>query len=134
MGATLRTELRDTCDAALDTLGFRPTLETSGPVESAVPDDIVPELIAVLREALSNVARHAQARSARVSVRVSGQEVILQVEDDGVGIDPALARGGVVNMGERASDLGGAFEAGPRPPSAARRRRANRARGGTSTA
>jgi signal transduction histidine kinase len=115
VGATLRTELRDTCDAALDTLGFRPTLETSGPVESAVPDDIVPELIAVLREALSNVARHAQANAVRVSVRVAGQEVILQVEDDGLGIGTSLARGGVVNMGERASDLGGSFEAGPRP-------------------
>jgi signal transduction histidine kinase len=115
VGATLRTELRDTCDAALDTLGFRPTLETSGPVESAVPDDIVPELIAVLREALSNVARHARASSVRVSVRVADRQVILQVEDDGVGVDPALARGGVVNMGERAGDLGGAFEIGPRP-------------------
>jgi signal transduction histidine kinase len=114
VGATLRTELRDTCDAALETLGFRPLLETTGPVESAVPDDIVPELVAVLREALANVARHAQARSVRVSVRVAAQEVILQVEDDGVGIDPSLARGGVVNMGERASDLGGAFEAVPR--------------------
>jgi signal transduction histidine kinase len=112
--ATLRTELRDTCDAALDTLGFRPTLETTGPVESAVPDDIVPELIAVLREALSNVARHAQARSVRVSVRVADQHVILQVEDDGVGADPALARSGLVNMGERAGDLGGEFEIGPR--------------------
>ncbi|GIE78351.1 histidine kinase [Actinoplanes philippinensis] len=115
VGATLRTELRDTCDAALDTLGFRPLLETSGPVESAVPDDIVPELIAVLREALSNVARHAQARSVRVSVRVADRQVILQVEDDGVGVDPSLARGGVVNMGERAQDLGGEFEIGPRP-------------------
>jgi signal transduction histidine kinase len=112
--ATLRTELRDTCDAALDTLGFRPTLETSGPVESAVPDDIVPELIAVLREALSNVARHARARNVRVSVRIADHQVVLQVEDDGVGTDPGLARGGLVNMGERASDLGGDFEIGPR--------------------
>jgi signal transduction histidine kinase len=114
VGATLRTELRDTCDAALDTLGFRPTLETSGPVESAVPDDIVPELIAVLREALSNVARHAQARSVRVSVRIADRQVVLLVEDDGVGTDPGLARGGLVNMGERAGDLGGEFEIGPR--------------------
>ncbi|SDT44084.1 GAF domain-containing sensor histidine kinase [Actinoplanes derwentensis] len=114
VGATLRTELRDTCDAALDTLGFRPTLETTGPVESAVPDDIVPELMAVLREALSNVARHARASSVRVSVRVADRQLVLQVEDDGVGIDPALARGGVVNMGERAHDLGGGFEIGPR--------------------
>nr|WP_111653726.1 GAF domain-containing sensor histidine kinase [Actinoplanes lutulentus] len=114
IGATFRNELRDTVDDAAATLGFRPDLETSGPVESAVPDDIVPELTAVLREALSNVARHAHATDVRVSVRVAGGELILMVEDNGTGMDPALARGGVVNMAERAGDLGGTFEAGPR--------------------
>ena len=115
VGATLRTELRDAVDAASETLGFRPSLDVSGPVDSAVPDDIIPELMAVLREALSNAARHAQARAVRVSVRAAGGEVILQIEDDGVGIDPSLARGGLVNMGERAHDLGGTFEVGPGP-------------------
>jgi signal transduction histidine kinase len=115
VGATLRTELRDAADAAAETLGFRPSLDVSGPVDSAVPDDIIPELLAVLREALSNAARHAQARAVRVSVRAAGGEVILQVEDDGIGIDPNLARGGLVNMGERAHDLGGTFEVEPGP-------------------
>ncbi len=115
VGATLRTELRDTVEAAAETLGFRPTLDVSGPVDSAVPDDIIPELLAVLREALSNAARHAQARAIRVSVRAAGDEAILQVEDDGVGFDPNLARGGIVNMGGRANDLGGSFEVGPGP-------------------
>jgi signal transduction histidine kinase len=113
VGATVRTEVRDAVDAATETLGFRPTLDVSGPVDSAVPDDIVPELLAVLREALSNAARHAQATAVRVSVRAADREVVLRVEDDGVGMDPALARGGVVNMGERAFDLGGTFEIGP---------------------
>jgi signal transduction histidine kinase len=48
-----------------------------------------------------------------VTVRVGDGEVLLSVEDDGVGTDPAMARGGVVNMGERAHDLGGTFELGP---------------------
>ena len=111
--ATLRTELGEAVDAAAGTLGFRPTLDVSGPVDSAVPADIVPELMAVLREALSNVARHAQARTVRVSVGATGDEVVLRVEDDGVGIDPSLARGGLITMGERAHDLGGTFEVGP---------------------
>jgi signal transduction histidine kinase len=115
VGVTLRTELRDAVDTAAEMLGFRPTLDVSGPVDSAVPDDIVPELLAVLREALSNAARHAQARAVRVSVRAAGDEAILQVEDDGVGFDACLARGGIVNMGERARDLGGSFEVGPGP-------------------
>jgi two-component system, NarL family, sensor histidine kinase DevS len=113
VGATLRTELRDAPEAAADALGFRPTVDVSGPVDSAVPSDIVPELLAVLREALANVARHAAASAVRISVRAADGQVVLRVEDDGVGIDPALARGGVVNMGERAHDLGGTFEIGP---------------------
>ncbi|GAA3962331.1 GAF domain-containing sensor histidine kinase [Actinoplanes auranticolor] len=107
VGSSLRAELRDAVEAATASLGFRPTLDVSGPVDSAVPDDVVPELLAVLREALSNVARHAQASTARVSVRAADGEVIIQIEDNGVGADPALARGGLVNMGERAGDLGG---------------------------
>jgi signal transduction histidine kinase len=113
VGHSLRTELRDAVEAATATLGFRPTLDVSGPVDSAVPDDVVPELLAVLREALSNVARHAQAGTARVSVRAAGGEVILQIEDNGVGTDPALARGGLVNMSERAADLGGSCTVSP---------------------
>jgi signal transduction histidine kinase len=112
---SLRAAVREAADAAAESLGFRPTLDTAGPVDSAVPDDIVPELLAVLREALSNVARHAHATSARVSVRATGAEVVLLVEDDGIGLDPDRARGGIVNMGERAHDLGGAFEIGTRP-------------------
>jgi signal transduction histidine kinase len=113
VGSSLRTELRDAVEAATAALGFRPTLDVSGPVDSAVPDDVVPELLAVLREALSNVARHAQAGTARVSVRAADGEVILQIEDNGVGTDPALARGGLVNMGERAGDLGGSCAVTP---------------------
>jgi signal transduction histidine kinase len=113
VGTSLRTELRDAIDAAAEMLGFRPVLDVSGPVDSAVPDDIAPEILAVVREALSNIARHAEATTARVSVRVADRCVILTVEDDGVGIDPARARGGLVNMGERAHDLGGSFQVGP---------------------
>ncbi|KUL33368.1 ATPase [Actinoplanes awajinensis subsp. mycoplanecinus] len=115
IGPSLRGELWQAVDAAETTLGFRPDLETSGPVDSAVPDDVVPELLAVLQEAFANVARHARAQNVRVSVRVADGSLHLQVRDDGVGIDPSLARGGVVNMGERARDLGGAFEVGPAP-------------------
>ncbi|MFF5289465.1 GAF domain-containing sensor histidine kinase [Paractinoplanes globisporus] len=114
-GPSLRGELHDAVDAAATALGFRPVLDTVGPVDSAIPDDMVPELMAVLREALSNIARHAHAAGARVTVRVTSAEVVLLVEDDGVGADPGRARGGVVNMAERAHDLGGTFELGTGP-------------------
>ncbi|MFC7530070.1 GAF domain-containing protein [Actinoplanes sp. GCM10030250] len=115
IGPSLRAELGEAVEAAVQGLGFRPVLDTSGPVDSAIPDDVKPEIVAVAREALSNIARHAHAKSARVSVRVADGEVVLCVEDDGVGFDPNRARGGVVNMTERANDLGGAFTVGPGP-------------------
>jgi signal transduction histidine kinase len=110
VGVSLRTELRDTVEAAAGVLGFRPVLDTSGPVDSAVPDDIVPEILAVVREALANVARHAKATAVRVSVRAADDQVTVAVQDDGVGADKSLARGGLVNLLERAADLGGTFE------------------------
>jgi signal transduction histidine kinase len=82
-------------------------------VDSAVPDDIVPQVLAVLREALSNVARHARAGAVRVSVRASDGQVIVCVEDDGIGADPSHARGGLANLQDRAGDLGGTFEIRP---------------------
>jgi signal transduction histidine kinase len=112
-GTSLRTELRDTVEGATGPLGFRPTLQTSGPVDSAVPDDMVPEILAVVREALSNVARHARAGAVRVSVRAAGGQVAVCVEDDGLGTDPARARGGLANLHDRAHDLGGTFEIRP---------------------
>jgi signal transduction histidine kinase len=108
--SSLRAELHDTVEGAAEALGFRPVLDTSGPIDSAVPDDIKPEILAVLREALSNVTRHAEATSARISLRATSEEVVLSVEDDGIGFDESRARGGVVNMGERANDLSGTFE------------------------
>jgi signal transduction histidine kinase len=62
---------------------------------------------------LSNVARHAKAGAVRVSVRATGGEVVIRIEDDGIGTDPATARGGLVNMDERARDLGGSCTIGP---------------------
>ena len=113
LGASLRADLLDAVQAAAGTLGFRPVLETSGPVDSAVPDDVVPEILAVLREALANVARHAEASSVRISVRAADGQIAVRVEDDGIGADPAHARGGLVNLRDRAADLGGTFHVRP---------------------
>ncbi|MEV1331613.1 GAF domain-containing sensor histidine kinase [Micromonospora costi] len=116
MTAALRTEIREAVDVAAESLGFRPHLELSGPVDSAVPDALRPELTAVLREALSNAVRHAQARHVSVAVRVEAGQVSVTVTDDGVGCDPAAARGGLVNLRERAERHGGAFALSPAHP------------------
>ncbi|MEU1750144.1 GAF domain-containing sensor histidine kinase [Micromonospora arida] len=109
MTSELRTEIRAAVEAAAEALGFKPHLELSGPVDSAVPDAIRPDLTAVLREALSNVVRHAQCTRVDVAVRVDSGQLTVTVTDNGVGCDPAAARGGLVNLRERASRLDGTF-------------------------
>ncbi|MET8231288.1 GAF domain-containing sensor histidine kinase [Micromonospora sp. NPDC005298] len=116
MTAALRTEIREAVELAAESLGFRPHLELTGPVDSAVPDAVRPDLTAVLREALSNAVRHAQASRVTVAVRVDGGQVSVTVTDDGVGCDPAAARGGLVNLRERAEGHGGIFTVGQVEP------------------
>ncbi|GGM35527.1 histidine kinase [Micromonospora sonchi] len=110
VSAALRTEIREAVEVAAESLGFRPRLELTGPIDSAVPDAVRPDLTAVLREALSNAVRHAKASAVSVSVAVEATRVTLRVTDDGVGCDPAAARGGLVNLRERAERHDGIFE------------------------
>ncbi|MEU7654036.1 GAF domain-containing sensor histidine kinase [Micromonospora taraxaci] len=116
MTAALRTEIREAIELAAESLGFTPHLEVTGPVDSAVPDAIRPDLTAVLREALSNTVRHAHATRVAVTVRVDAGRVSVTVTDDGVGCDPAAARGGLVNLRERAEGHGGTFTIRPVEP------------------
>ncbi|MEO3927110.1 GAF domain-containing protein [Micromonosporaceae bacterium B7E4] len=109
MTAALRTEIRDLVAGSAEALGFRPALELTGPVDSAVPDGMRPDLLAVLGEALSNAVRHARATRVTVTVEVRDGELRVRVADDGVGTDPAQARGGLVNLRERAERRGGSF-------------------------
>ncbi|WP_376771295.1 sensor histidine kinase [Rhizomonospora bruguierae] len=111
--AALRTEIRDLVAGATSGLGFRPALEMSGPIDSAVPDALRPDLLAVLNEALSNVVRHAHAARVEVTAAVADGWLTLGVADDGVGTDPTAARGGLVNMRERAERHGGSVEIRP---------------------
>jgi signal transduction histidine kinase len=61
-----------------------------------------------LNEALSNIARHAQATATDVTVNVGTESVVLTVTDNGIGIDPAAPRGdGLSNLEARAEQLGG---------------------------
>jgi signal transduction histidine kinase len=112
--ADLRDAIDSTITGVLPSLGFRPKVRTIGPVHSGVSDDVRPHLLAVLREALSNVGRHAQASSATVTLEVDDQ-VVLTVLDDGRGIADLRPGNGLPNMRVRAADLGGSCELDPGP-------------------
>lgn len=76
-------------------------------------------VLQIAREALSNCARHAQARHAWVSLAQHGAQIELSIEDDGVGIDPNFdgrLHHGLTIMQERAQSLGGSLEIGARTP------------------
>lgn len=87
-------------------LGFEPRVSFAGPLDSVVGQAAADHLLATLREALSNVARHAAAEEVEVDLRLVEDWLQLTVHDDGRGLDPesaALGAGrGLSNMQARA--------------------------------
>jgi signal transduction histidine kinase len=88
-------------------LGFSPVVLTSGPIDTAVPAPVREQLLPVLREAVSNVARHALADQAQVEVHVGDHELRLSVVDDGIGLAEDRTESGLRNVRRRAAGLGG---------------------------
>jgi signal transduction histidine kinase len=103
----LRAEIRALVDEVRPTLGYRPQLTVDGPVDSAVPDPVRPALLAVLREALANAAKHARASKIDIGVVARDGWLTLTVADDGTGIGEPTRVSGLGNMHRRAEDLGG---------------------------
>jgi two-component system sensor histidine kinase DevS len=115
LGVGLRNRVLDAASAAARSLGFSPQVRFEGPVDSVVSEAIAEQVLTVVREALSNVARHAQARSASVTLVVDDAGLALEVVDDGVGMAGATRTSGLRNMRRRAEDLGGSQEVGAGP-------------------
>jgi signal transduction histidine kinase len=91
-------------------VGFDVHATFGGPVDSAIPDIVLDHLLAVLREAVTNIGRHARATHARVEVEVADGSCCLRVIDDGCGIgDAELESGGLGlgNLRRRAEKLHG---------------------------
>ena len=120
-GRSLRADLRALVREYAPLLGFEPLVRTSGPVDSVVPQATRDHLLPVLREALSNLARHAGAARAEVDLCVADGAVCLTVADDGIGI--GIGGGGEVpgesglrNARRRAAALGGELSVTRRSP------------------
>jgi len=93
-------------------LGLLPQVSFSGPVDTAVSAALVEEVLAVLREALTNVGKHAHASQVVITI-AAGDELRLVVADDGDGIGDGNAAGlGLKNLRQRAERLGGSVELG----------------------
>jgi PAS domain S-box-containing protein len=98
-------------------LGFTPSVQFRGPVDTVVTDELVDALLATLQEALSNIVRHAQATDVHVEVSVE-HDLELVVRDNGVGFLPTTdgAGRGLRNMQRRALELHGTLDVGRGEP------------------
>ncbi len=99
--------LRDIANRASRILGFMPTVESTGNL-AGMPPDLVAQVASVIQEALSNIARHARANTAVVTLDGSDHELTVRVADDGIGLpDPLPRSSGISNLMNRARNLGG---------------------------
>jgi len=113
-GLSLRREILDLVALSGRTLGFEPSLDLVGPIDTVVPSREANHLLAVLREALSNVAHHAGASRVDVTIQADAN-LLLEVVDDGRGIETAPNKRGncLRNLARRAEELGGGASVTP---------------------
>lgn len=120
-GGGLRQEVLELVEEYVPALGFMPALGTSGAVDAAVPDRTGDDMLAVLRELLSNLARHAHANWARIEISVGDvadrPSLVLRVEDDGVGLPEQRRESGLRNVRRRANEHSGSARITRREPS-----------------
>lgn len=96
-------------DQQADALGFGPEIEFAGPLRLGISDELAEDIVALVREGLSNVAKHARARNTRIAVSLVEEVVTVSITDDGVGMDTATRDSGLANLRHRAESRGGRF-------------------------
>ena len=106
--ASATVELARVVDQSAASLGFQPTFRLRGPLDRIDPVTQLGHMVLALREVLSNIARHAGATKAAVTVTVGDGRVELAVDDNGRGLPERPTPGnGLENLGRRARMLGG---------------------------
>jgi signal transduction histidine kinase len=110
--AGTRTRILSVVGEMTESLGFAPSVRMEERLGTLVPEEIAEHLLAVLREALSNAARHAHASRVSVAVRADS-DLTLTVRDDGTGMEALNRRSGLGNLADRAGELGGTMRVGP---------------------
>lgn len=107
----LRSRLHDVITEVTQDAPVRTTVRMSGPLD-LVPAGLAEDAEAVVREAVSNVVRHARAQEVIVTVSVA-DDLVIDVSDDGVGMPETVARSGLHNLHQRAVAAGGTLTVGP---------------------
>jgi signal transduction histidine kinase len=122
-GDGLRQQILAVVREATAALGFDPRVLVDGPVDTGVSDDVGADLLAAVREGLSNVARHAHGTAATVEVVVDATMVAMTITDNGTGPPPTRDRPGggrgLKNLRTRAERRGGTMTLQPGDPKGA---------------
>jgi len=105
----VRHSIIDLANELAPRLADTPTVTFSGPVDLVIDDDLAADVVAVTREALLNVIKHAGAQHSSIDLAVVDGEVRLQIADDGRGAGGSTRRSGVANLEHRALVRGGRF-------------------------
>ena len=111
----LRARLLDVAAELTEVLGFAPALRMSGLLDT-LSDDLGEDVMAVARESITNVARHARAGSVEIDVAAVENRLTVDVRDDGIGFGSADRRSGLDNLHRRAERRGGSVEVRAREP------------------
>lgn len=109
----LRQRILEVANDLTPALGFPPHVSFSGLIDIGVPGDLADDVIATVREALTNVAKHAHAASVTVDVTAAPAEIAVTVVDDGIGLGEVTRTSGTGNLRARAEERQGTFEIGP---------------------
>ena len=111
-GMGLRAKALEALAYAAEALGFRPSVAFHGATDWELALPVQLEAVAVLREALSNAARHAHATRVEVEITLEDELSVL-VTDNGVGVGNPGHLSGIANARARAELLGGSLELSP---------------------
>ncbi|WP_051702961.1 GAF domain-containing sensor histidine kinase [Oerskovia turbata] len=113
---SLRSKTRALVAEYSHVLGYTPSVTVTGPLDTLVDPALHHHVLAVLREGLSNSARHAAADRVWLDLDVTTTRLTCTVTDDGTGIDRFDIRSGLRNLADRAAELGGTLDVADHAP------------------
>lgn len=110
LGGGLRAQVLAVVRDVTPSLGHDPRVHFSGPVDAVGEDALAEDVTAVVREALTNVVKHARAQHVDIAIAVEGSVLCLTIEDDGAGLGESPRSSGLDNLQRRAAERSGSLD------------------------
>jgi signal transduction histidine kinase len=112
---SIKARISQEVNSASNALGFPIRLTLMGPLDSTISPLIGEHLLAVVRESLTNCAKHSHATEVDIRVEIDSPVLVCEVIDNGNGYSAGARFSGIANMESRAVELGGELVVGARP-------------------